>query len=83
MIAFVTGGTGFVGSYLLRYLVNDKRYTSVRAIRRASSPMDLVADIADKISWYEGDILDVFSLEEAMQGAAHRPGIEIRRDWYY
>ncbi len=71
MIAFVTGGTGFVGAYLLRHLLNDPQYTSVRAIRRASSSMDLVADIADKIDWHEGDILDTFSLEDAMEGVDH------------
>jgi nucleoside-diphosphate-sugar epimerase len=71
MVAFVTGGTGFVGAYLLRRLLDDPQYTTIRAIRRASSSMDLVADIADKIAWHEGDILDTFSLEDAMQGADH------------
>jgi len=33
---FFTGGTGFVGSYLLRYLV-QKGYTNIRALKRASS----------------------------------------------
>jgi len=65
-ITFVTGGTGFVGAYLLRYLVRDG--ARVRALKRADSPMDLVAEIADKIEWVEGDILDVSSLETAMQG---------------
>ncbi len=65
-ITFVTGGTGFVGAYLLRYLVRDGVH--VRALRRADSPMDLVAEIADKVEWVEGDILDVPSLEMAMEG---------------
>lgn len=30
--------------------------------------MALVAEIADQIEWVEGDILDIFALEEAMQG---------------
>ena len=69
MIAFVTGGTGFVGAYLLRVLLNDPRYTTIRAIRRKTSSMALVADFADRIEWHEGDILDSFSLEDAMQGS--------------
>jgi dihydroflavonol-4-reductase len=62
----VTGGTGFLGSYLLRYLI--ERGEKVRAIRRSSSSMDLVKTIETQVEWVEGDILDVVSLEEAMEG---------------
>ncbi len=65
-ITFVTGGTGLVGAYLLRYLV--RAGVRVRALKRANSPMNLVADVADKVEWVEGDILDVATLEEAMRG---------------
>ncbi len=64
---FVTGGTGFVGSHLLRHLV-DEGYRHIYATRRKESPMTLVDDIAGKINWLEGDILDVPFLEEAMGG---------------
>ncbi len=61
----VTGGTGFVGAYLLRYLL--KAGYAVRATKRATSSMDLVADIQDQLEWVEGDILDLAFIEEAMQ----------------
>jgi len=65
----VTGGTGFIGSYLLRQLV--AKGERVRAIKRATSPMSLVQDITDKVEWFEADILDLGSLEEAFQGVTH------------
>jgi dihydroflavonol-4-reductase len=68
-LIFVTGGTGFLGAHLLRFLL-QKGY-KVRAMKRATSPMDLVTDIADKIHWVEGDIIDVVALEEAMEGVTH------------
>lgn len=63
----VIGGTGFVGSYLLRYLVKTG-HTNVRAIRRAGSNFDLVREVADAVQWMEGDVLDPYSLEDAMTG---------------
>ncbi len=64
---FVTGGTGFVGSYLLRYLVQEG-YTQVRALKRPQSTLELVGEAKDSVQWIEGDILDPFSLQEAMEG---------------
>lgn len=62
----VTGGTGFLGAHLLFDLV--KQGHKVRALRRASSPMELVNPFAKQIEWVDGDILDVGSLAEAMSG---------------
>lgn len=62
----VTGGTGFVGAYLLRFLL-QKGY-KIKAIKRKSSPMNLVADIQDQIEWLEGNILDTPFLERALKG---------------
>lgn len=61
----VTGGTGFLGSHLLRKLV--KTGVPVRALYRREIPVE-VKDIADRISWVKGDVLDVCALEEAMEG---------------
>lgn len=66
---FVTGGTGLLGSYLLRYLVREG-YSNIRAFRRQNSPTELVNPIKEKIQWIEGDVLDVFALEDALKGVS-------------
>ncbi len=64
----VTGGTGFLGAYIIKELI-EKGY-SVRAIRRNRSlPHFISKQILDRVEWIEGDILDVVSLEEAFAGA--------------
>jgi dihydroflavonol-4-reductase len=46
----------------------EKGY-SVRAIRRSNKlPFYISSDILDKVEWVDGDILDVVSLEDAMDG---------------
>ena len=67
MKILVTGGTGFVGSYILRYLV-DRYEGEVCAIYRNTSSFDLVRDIRDRVKWIEGDVTDVTSLDMAMDG---------------
>lgn len=62
----VTGGTGLVGSNLIQQLIRkDKK---VKAIYRSQIP-----DIAgkEKVRWVKGDILDVISLDEAMEDIDH------------
>lgn len=64
----VTGGTGFLGAYILMELVR-KGY-GVRAIRRqASTPFFLPPEVREKIEWISCDVLDPPGLEEAMTGA--------------
>lgn len=63
----VTGGTGFLGSYIIRDLVN-KGY-AVRAIRRSNNiPGWTDPAVMNRVEWVEGDVLDVVSLEDAMEG---------------
>lgn len=62
----VTGGTGFVGSYLIRYLIDQGK--SIRAIKRESSRLDLLGDYAKKVEWIDTDLLDLPGLESAFEG---------------
>lgn len=63
----VTGGTGFLGSYIIKELL-EKNY-AVRAIRRGNKvPGWIPASLLQQVEWVEGDILDVVSLEDAMEG---------------
>lgn len=58
---FLTGATGFLGSYVARLLV--KKY-QVIAIHRKSSRFDLVQDIKHKIEWIECDLEKILGLDE-------------------
>lgn len=57
----VTGGTGLLGNHLLRHLSAEGK--PVRALYRNSIPFN-----APGLEWQKGDILDVSTLEVAMQG---------------
>jgi dihydroflavonol-4-reductase len=61
----VTGGTGFLGRHLLRKLVDVGE--PVRALYRTKIPHQL-DDLKHAIEWVEGDILDVCTLEDVMEG---------------
>jgi nucleoside-diphosphate-sugar epimerase len=62
---FVTGATGFVGSYIVRKLIKEG-FSNITCLKRQVSSMDLVSDVVDHIHWVEGDILDLSFLEEAL-----------------
>lgn len=74
--SFVTGGTGLLGTHLILELLG--RGQNVRALKRPDSDLSITQkvldfyapgkDLFDQIEWHEGDILDMFALEEAMQG---------------
>jgi dihydroflavonol-4-reductase len=63
----VTGATGFLGSEVAKQLAlaGDKPV----CIKRATSVIpDMLKPYADRIQWLEADILDIFALENALQG---------------
>ena len=63
----VTGGTGFLGAYIIQELIAKGR--PVRAIRRGSTqPAFIPEAVWEKVEWVNGDILDLIGLEEAMEG---------------
>lgn len=65
-MVLVTGATGFLGSELARQLL--LRGEKVRAIKRGSSVIPDILRNESLIEWVNGDLLDYFSLEEAVQG---------------
>lgn len=65
----VTGGTGLVGSYLIRKLLL-KGYTQIHATYREGSKFDLIGAGASKVKWKQADIQDLSAVEEAMNGVA-------------
>lgn len=66
-MVLVTGGTGFLGAYIIKNLV--EKNIPVRAMRRSTKlPFFIPEEILNKVEWVEGDVLDVVSLGEAMKG---------------
>jgi len=77
---FVTGGTGLLGAHLLYDLLQSGE--AVRASRRSTSSVDLVkkifsyysgqaASLFSRIEWVEMDLLDMYSIEAALEGVSH------------
>ncbi len=65
MKTLVTGGTGFVGSVLVRQLLAQQ--VDVRILRRATSKLDLLGSVAGEVEHVIGDITDPTSLDVAMR----------------
>jgi nucleoside-diphosphate-sugar epimerase len=63
----VTGGTGFLGSYIIRHLLS-RGYQSIYGLKRSTSRMDLVDSVKDRITWIDGDILNSEALYETLKG---------------
>lgn len=72
---FITGATGFIGSHIARrYLADGHR---VSALKRPGSSYGMLADVASEIVWYEGDVLDIPSLETAIQTERGTASIDV------
>jgi len=64
MRVFITGATGLVGSFVCRQLLENGH--EIRAVKRSSSKMTLLADIEKRIEWVVGDMNDTEFLEESL-----------------
>lgn len=80
MQTFVTGGTGLVGSHLMLELLKQDR--AVRALKRPKSDLSKIRrtfgwyvknpdELFNRIQWVDGDMLDYYALEDALEGVAH------------
>jgi nucleoside-diphosphate-sugar epimerase len=70
---FITGASGLVGSQLAYDLLKKGR--KVRALKRKNTSLDVFKKhftgephLLNGLEWFEGDVLDVFSIEEALEG---------------
>src|SRR6202012_541724 len=63
----VTGATGFLGSEVAKQLIQQGNH--IRCLKRSTSKIPaLIGPFNEKIEWVEGDLLDIFSLENALAG---------------
>lgn len=65
----VTGANGLIGSAITRVLLANG--CKVRGLRRSDSDLKLLENVHHLMEWVEGDVLDVLSLEKALQGITH------------
>ena len=66
-LVLVTGASGFLGGHLVRRLSSEGK--AVRALYN-SNPPDASMVALPKVQWMRCDLLDVFAVEEAMEGVS-------------
>ncbi len=62
MRVLITGITGFVGSHLAEYLLNEHPGHEVYGIKRWRSPRNNISNIENKVTLFDGDLNDLSSL---------------------
>lgn len=67
-MVLVTGASGFLGQYLVRYL--SEQGEQVRAMYHSHPPSATLLQLPG-ITWVPCDMLDIFALEDIMQGVSH------------
>ncbi len=74
MPIMITGGTGFLGSYLPRHLIAEKGETDL-VLSDMHPTVSRVSDIQDRITIVQGDVLELHELLATKNGAVQRgPG---------
>lgn len=68
MIA-VTGANGLLGSFIVRMLIQHQE--PFLAIKRKDSDISLLSDVNEEIAWFDADVLDIVSLNEAFRNVTH------------
>lgn len=66
MRILITGANGLVGSFLCRKYLQEGHEISI--LTRPTSDMSFLSDIEGEVKIHQGDVLDVMSLEKAMEG---------------
>jgi GDP-mannose 4,6-dehydratase len=61
MRILITGITGFVGSHLADYILDNQK-AEVYGLKRWRSPMDSILHIKNKVHLYDGDLRDLSSM---------------------
>ncbi len=64
----ITGGTGFIGSYIIRYLIHEG-YINLMGLHRGASSFDLLGVAKEKVLWVQGDITDPLGMDDIISRA--------------
>lgn len=75
MRVLITGITGFVGSHLADYILENYPDVETYGLKRWRSPRDNIKHIEDRLKLYDGDLRDLSSMLTMAK--------EIRPDWIF
>ncbi len=69
----ITGITGFVGSHLADYILENHPAVKILGLARWRSPKDNIRHILDRITLLHGDLMDSYSLNAIL--SEHKPDV--------